>query len=162
MIIIWNLRTFDELTTSELYTTLQLRQEIFVVEQDCPYLDCDNKDQESHHLLGWDTTPEQHQLITYLRILPPTIEDNTCHIGRVLCHPTSRGTGLGNELMRKGISTCKALFPQQSIQISAQQYLVEFYTGLGFCISSAPYDEDGIPHIGMTYKDQQAVQSDTL
>ncbi|BHH85626.1 GNAT family N-acetyltransferase [Desulforhopalus sp. 52FAK] len=162
MNITWNLRTFNELTTSELYTTLQLRQEIFVVEQNCPYLDCDNKDQKSYHLLGWDITSEQHKLIAYLRILPPTVHDNTCKIGRVLCHPARRRTGLGKELMRRGISSCNTLFPQQSIQISAQQYLLEFYTGLGFSISSDPYDEDGIPHIGMTYTNQQAVQSDTL
>ena len=157
MNIIWNVRTFDELTTSELYTILQLRQEIFVVEQDCPYLDCDNKDQESHHLLGWDITLEQRKLIAYLRILPPTARDNTCKIGRVLCHPKSRRTGLGKKLMRGGISTCKALFPQQSIHISAQQYLIEFYRELGFSISSSPYDEDDIPHIGMTYTDTRIV-----
>jgi len=158
MNIFWNIRTFDELTTSELYTTLQLRQEIFVVEQDCPYLDCDDKDQDSHHLLGWDTGSEPNKLMAYLRISPSKNLDNTCNIGRVLCHPTQRGRGLGKELMRQGISQCRALFPDSPIHISAQQYLVVFYTDLGFSISSAPYEEDGIPHIGMTYKGEMNTQ----
>ncbi len=154
MNICWDLRTFDELTPSELYTILQLRQKIFVVEQDCPYLDCDNKDQNSHHLLGWDTSLEPHKLIAYLRIQPPKDRGSACNIGRVLCHPSQRGSGFGKDLMRQGISQCIALFPQHSIHISAQQYLVGFYTNLGFSISSAPYEEDGIPHIGMTFKNE--------
>jgi len=150
MNIFWQLRTFDELTPSELYTILQLRQEIFVVEQNCPYLDCDDKDQVSHHLLGWNTIVEPHKLLAYLRILPPQNKQSACNIGRVLCHPSKRGSGIGRELMRQGISKCRTLFPQHSIHISAQQYLIDFYSNHGFSISSDPYEEDGIPHIGMT------------
>ena len=151
MSLTWYLRTFEELSTTELYTILALRQDVFVVEQNCPYLDCDNKDQTSHHLLGWLTTHSSTELVAYLRILIPENQGDSPHIGRVVCHRKIRQKGIGKELIQLGIANCTALFPTTPIKISAQQYLVQFYLRLGFRVSSEPYDEDGIPHIGMTY-----------
>ena len=151
MAITWYLRTFEELSTIELYNILQLRQDVFVVEQNCPYLDCDNKDQTSHHLMGWFTTHSTTELVAYLRILIPQDQSGCPHIGRVVCHRKNRQKGIGMQLLQKGIAECTALFPAAPIKISAQQYLVTFYSYLGFRVSSDPYDEDGIPHIGMTY-----------
>lgn len=150
----YQLSSFEELNNEELYTVMRLRQQVFVVEQNCPYLDCDGKDQTSMHLLGWQAKgAERGELVSYLRIIPPTHVDNMIHIGRVVCHPYFRGNGLGQELMLKGINLCGQRFPGSRLHISAQQYLTDFYTELGFSVSTEPYDEDGIPHIGMTYRD---------
>lgn len=152
MNIDWQLSTFDELSTTELYSIMQLRQEVFVVEQNCPYLDCDNKDQDSHHLLGSIHNNSSTHLIAYLRIVGPEPPKDTPHIGRVVCRHDIRQNGVGKELLHQGILRCNGLFPGKQIKISAQQYLITFYTNLGFQISSEPYDEDGIPHIGMIYE----------
>lgn len=151
MNIDWQLLTFDELSTSELYKVMGLRQNVFVVEQNCAYLDCDNKDQDSHHLLGKIKNSSSTELVAYLRILKPKSSTEAPHIGRVVCSNSFRQNGLGKELVQRGITHCATLFPGKPIKISAQQYLVSFYTNLGFQISSTPYDEDGIPHIGMIY-----------
>lgn len=151
----WNVKTFEELSTVELYSILQLRQNVFVVEQDCPYLDCDNRDQTSHHLLGWLTKHSSIELVAYLRIIIPENPGNALHIGRVVCHKNIRQKGIGKKLIKRGIAHCTELFPEKPIKISAQQYLLNFYTNLGFSPISAPYDEDGIPHIGMLYLPQQ-------
>jgi ElaA protein len=157
MNISWNLHTFAELSIDELYSLLMLRQEVFVVEQNCVYLDCDNHDQRSYHLLGWLTAGSKKELVAYLRIIPPATPDDSPHIGRVLCHKKIRRHGIGQLLVQRGVLHCLHLFPRQQIHISAQQYLIGFYTDLGFQASSPPYDEDGIPHIGMIYeKDTKA------
>lgn len=148
----FSLRTFDQLTNSELYAIMKLRQEVFVVEQNCPYLDCDGRDQQSYHLLGWLQTNHSQRLVAYLRIISPLQAGDAPSIGRVVCDHDMRGAGIGKDLMLAGIAGCKELFNQQPIHISAQQYLVGFYSDLGFRISSDPYDEDGIPHIGMKYE----------
>jgi ElaA protein len=152
MNIDWKLLTFDELSGAELYKILRLRQNVFVVEQNCPYLDCDNKDQYSHHLLGKTQNTASTDLVAYLRILTPDSPIETPHIGRVVCTENVRQSGIGKELVLQGISYCTTLFPDKAIEISAQQYLLNFYTNLGFQISSRPYDEDGIPHVDMIYK----------
>ena len=152
MNIDWQLLTFDQLSTNELYKVLELRQNVFVVEQNCAYLDCDDKDQHSHHLLGRIKNSSSTELVAYLRILKPKSPTEAPHIGRVVCNKTFRRNGLGKELIQCGITHCLTLFPCKPIKISAQQYLVNFYTNLGFQISGAPYDEDGIPHVGMIYK----------
>jgi len=152
MNIDWQLLTFDELSGAELYRILRLRQNVFVVEQNCPYLDCDNKDQNSHHLLGRIKNDPSADLIAYLRILTPKNRIDTPHIGRVVCAEDVRQSGIGKELVLQGIYYCTTLFPDKPINISAQQYLLNFYTNLGFRISSPPYDEDGIPHVGMIYE----------
>jgi ElaA protein len=152
MNINWQLLTFDKLSTTELYRIMRLRQHVFVVEQNCAYLDCDNQDQDSHHLLGRIKNQTSTELIAYLRICPPKIQTNPPHIGRVVCAEDFRHSGIGKELVLQGISCCTRLFPSKPIKISAQQYLLKFYTNLGFRISTTPYDEDGIPHVGMIYE----------
>lgn len=139
------LKPFNELTLQELYAVLQLRMEVFVVEQHCPYLDCDDKDIHAHHLLFW----QDGELAAYCRLLPQGISyENYCSIGRVVTKPSHRGKGLGIELMRDAIHQCKILF-NRPIKISAQSYLEKFYTELGFEVCTEEYLEDDIPHKGM-------------
>lgn len=149
MNLTYRICTFTELTKHELYAILKFRQEIFVVEQNCPYLDCDDKDQTALHLFGLQQ--EAKTPVAYLRILPPQGPEDAVYIGRVVCHPALRGAGLGKELMKRGLTSCSELFPGHIINISAQLYLTDFYTNFGFSVSSKPYDEDGIDHIEMTY-----------
>lgn len=150
--ITWLIRKFEELSTTELYEVLRLRQKIFVVEQNCTYVDCDNKDQNAHHLLALDTRNFSTKLVAYLRVVIPENQAEVSHIGRVLCHSRFRQNGIGKELVQKGISHCTTLYPGRPIKISAQVHLVKFYTDLHFHVCSAPYDEDGIPHIEMVYE----------
>lgn len=157
--ITWSILKFEEFTPIELYNVLRLRQKVFVVEQNCAYLDCDNADQNAHHLLASYTKNLSPELVAYLRVLIPESQDEVPRIGRLLCHFRFRKSGIGAKLMQKGISHCSTLFPGSPIKISAQQYLVTFYTDLGFRVCSAPYDEDGIPHIEMVY--EHAVTSPT-
>ncbi|MCC7246110.1 MAG: GNAT family N-acetyltransferase, partial [Saprospiraceae bacterium] len=128
---------FDQLTPLELYEILQLRQEVFVVEQNCPYLDCDDKDQPAWHLMGRN---EAGQLICYTRLLPRGIAyPDYCSIGRVISLPKARGTGAGKALMEKSIEMCRFLFPNEHIKIGAQTYLLRFYEGFGFRSTGEEY-----------------------
>ena len=141
----WVIKNFEELTAAELYSILQLRNEVFVVEQNCVFQDADNKDQPSFHLMGW----EGDQLLAYTRIVPPAVCYKEPSIGRVVTSPSRRGTCLGRELMHESIKQVERLYSKIPIRIGAQQYLVPFYESLGFLISGDPYLEDGIPHIEM-------------
>ncbi|HEV7783567.1 MAG TPA: GNAT family N-acetyltransferase [Chitinophagaceae bacterium] len=145
MTINWVLKKFDQLSPAELYAIMQLRNEVFVVEQDCVYQDADNKDQHSYHYMGWGND----LLIAYTRILPPGLSYIEPSIGRVVTSPSARGNGLGRELMERSITQALHLFGDQSIRIGAQLYLVGFYTSLGFQQTGDPYDEDGIKHVEM-------------
>lgn len=142
----WKYKNFGELGSQELYAILKLRSEVFVVEQDCVYLDTDNKDQQSFHLCGWD----KNELIAYARILPPGLAFEEASIGRVVTDPGHRKTGAGRELMQLAIEKTLDQFGVSEIRIGAQSYLLSFYTSLGFIISGPEYLEDGIPHIEMT------------
>jgi len=143
-------KRFQDLDIEELYEVLKFRQKVFVVEQNCPYLDCDDKDQQSYHLLGKSA---EGSLLTYARLLPPGLSyPIDCSIGRVLCEATIRNTGAGKQLMLIAIEQCKVLFGNKDIRISAQQYLEKFYGNLGFTIESDPYLEDDIPHIEMVIR----------
>lgn len=145
----WIYKSFDELTPVELYRILQLRSRVFVVEQNCVYLDTDDKDQQSFHYGGWDGDI----LVAYVRILPPGLAyENKSSIGRVVSNPDYRGTGAGRLLMKKAIEKTFAAFPGYDIKIGAQLYLFEFYRSFGFEQSGPEYLEDGIPHIEMTLK----------
>ncbi|MBL7765257.1 MAG: GNAT family N-acetyltransferase [Chitinophagaceae bacterium] len=138
-------KTFDELTTRELYQIIQLRIEVFVIEQNCPYQDCDDKDLQSMHLMFW----KENKLAAYCRILPPGISyEGYTSIGRVVTHPAFRKQALGKQLMNDAIDRCKHIDPSP-IKISAQAYLEKFYQDLGFETISEPYLEDDIPHIAM-------------
>ena len=141
----WICKKFNDLTLLELYAILQLRNEVFVVEQNCPYNDCDNKDLKAWHLMGM----EHEKLLAYSRLIPPGISYRESSIGRVVNSRSARGKGLGKELMIESIQRIKLLFHTESIRIGAQLYLLDFYNGLGFVRDSEIYLEDNIPHIEM-------------
>lgn len=136
----WHERSFSELTAGELYAIVALRERIFVVEQRCAYLDADGYDLEARHL--W--AARDGRPVAYLRVVPPGAKFAEASIGRVVVDASERGTGLGRELMRRGIAMCGG-----PIRIGAQAHLQRFYNELGFETASAPYDEDGIPHVEM-------------
>lgn len=143
--IIWQCRKFDELQIRQLYQILQLRAEVFVIEQDCIYQDMDDNDQQAHHLTAY----RNNALICYTRLLPPGLKYTGASIGRVITRQNVRGEGLGRLLMQRSIDYCHETWPGQSVSISAQQHLEQFYGSLGFSTQSEPYDEDGIPHLKM-------------
>ena len=144
----WTYKKFDALTAKELYAIMQLRNEVFVVEQNCVYQDADGKDQGSFHLVGWDGD----KLAAYCRIIPPGISYPECSIGRVVSSPLYRRSGTGRTLMKTGIEKAFNEFKGYSIKIGAQLYLKDFYTSFGFIQSGDQYLEDGIPHIEMLLK----------
>ena len=144
----WTYKNFNELTPQELYNILKLRSEVFVVEQNCVYLDTDNKDQQSFHLCGW----KENDLVAYARILPPGLAFEEASIGRVVTNPLYRKTGAGRILMDHAIERTLSQFNVSEIKIGAQLYLLNFYTSLGFRISGPEYLEDDIPHIEMTLR----------
>jgi len=146
MPINWVFKEFDELTAAELYAIIQLRNEVFVIEQNCIYQDADNKDQPSMHLCGWT----HGTLVAYTRIIPPGISYAEASIGRVVTSPAHRGTGAGRQLMQESIRLTMSRFNCSRIKIGAQVHLTKFYQSLGFIQSSEQYLEDGIPHIEMT------------
>ena len=141
----WLCKKFDELTPQELYAILQLRNEVFVVEQNCVFQDADNKDQSSFHFMGW----LDDKLIAYTRLVPPKIAYAEPSIGRVVTSPSLRRTGIGKELMERSIEKIRESFGWLPIKLGAQLYLKKFYDSLGFVQSSEVYLEDGIEHIEM-------------
>lgn len=141
----WLLKKFEALTPYELYAVLRLRSEVFVVEQQCVFLDMDDKDQGSYHLMGMD----DGQLSVYTRIVPPGLIYEQASIGRVVSSPAARRTGAGKLLMRQSIETVYELFGKVPIKIGAQLYLKKFYASFGFQQISDVYLEDGIEHIYM-------------
>lgn len=143
--ITWRVERFDELSLDRLYAILAARVAVFVVEQDCPYQDLDGLDGCGLHVAAWSG----HDVLAYARVLPPGGRFAEPSIGRVLTTQSARGSGLGRELMHRGIETAEAHFPGMALRISAQQYLERFYTELGFRVVSEPYLEDGIPHLEM-------------
>jgi ElaA protein len=136
-------KAFNELSNTELYNILQLRSEVFVVEQNCVYLDMDNKDQKSFHVLGY----ENNKLVACTRLVPPGISyTSEPSIGRVVTHPSVRKSGYGKLLMEYSIAKTRELFKSQEIVIGAQSYLDRFYQNLGFVPEGEEYLEDDIPH----------------
>lgn len=149
----WTCRRFDELSTDDLYQILQLRAEVFVVEQDCVYQDVDGFDQGALHVLGRLTGDKGAPLVSYTRLLPPGVKyEGASSIGRVVTRETARGGGNGKALMQNSIAFCQQHWPDSAIVISAQQYLEKFYRSLGFVTETEAYSEDGIPHIRMRLK----------
>ncbi len=145
MNLTWTYKSFDQLHTTELYSILQLRNEVFVVEQNCVYQDIDNKDLKSFHLMAFDADV----LAAYSRILPPGVSFEEASIGRVITAPSHRGNGIGVTLLEKGIKAAIATFKVNKIRIGAQLYLKKFYESFGFEQTSEIYLEDGIEHIDM-------------
>jgi len=146
----WTWSRFDELGVDNLYDALALRCRIFVVEQDCPFVDPDGVDRQSWHLLGRDGDGAQGgALMTYLRVVDPGVKYAEPSIGRVISAPEVRRSGAGRLLMGEGIARCLSTWPGRGIRIGAQARLEPFYNSFGFLTVSAPYVEDGIPHLEM-------------
>lgn len=143
----WVCKSFDQLTTTELYRILALRQQVFVVEQYCPYQDVDGVDLECFHLMGCD---KNNKLIAYARLIPNGISyPNATSIGRILSAPENRTSGIGRKLIEASILHMKKRFGSQTIRIGAQCYLLGFYLKFGFKALGEVYLEDGIPHLSM-------------
>ena len=136
---------FTELTPNQLYEILHLRNEVFVVEQNCVFQDADHKDQQAYHLMAW----AGDDLAGYTRLLAPGIAYEQMSIGRVVTSPKHRRSGIGKELMAESIRRCYSLFGEGDIKIGAQLYLKKFYESFGFTQVGEGYLEDGIPHIYM-------------
>lgn len=142
----WRLYRFGQLELGELYAMLAARVAVFVVEQDCPYQDLDGLDEQGLHLVAWGA---DNDVAAYARILPPGTRFEQPSIGRVLTGLRVRRTGIGRELMQRAVATVREHYPGMPIRLSAQCYLERFYADLGFSVVSAPYEEDGIPHVEM-------------
>ncbi|MBU2938008.1 GNAT family N-acetyltransferase [Lacinutrix sp. C3R15] len=138
-------KTFNELTIQELYSILQLRSEVFVVEQDCVYQDIDGKDQKALHVIGF----KADKIVAYTRIFKPGLYFKEASIGRVVVAENQRKHKYGFAIMKASIAAIKEYYGEETIKISAQCYLKKFYNSLGFKEIGEEYLEDGIPHIGM-------------
>ena len=140
----------QELSAQQWFGLFRLRSEVFVVEQDCVYLDMDHKDASSIHLGALeDSGSLGDAAAAIVRLVPPGISYAEPSIGRVAIGLPYRGTGLGVELMERAIRSCERRWPFQAIRISAQEYLIGFYQRLGFQVIGESYLEDNIPHIEM-------------
>jgi ElaA protein len=141
----WKIRRFEALSAVEIYDLLQLRSEVFVVEQNCVYQDIDGKDGKALHLIGLDND----QIVAYARLFKPNDYFKQASIGRVVVKPSHRAKQLGHMLMNEAIKHIKSEYNETNITISAQLYLKDFYESHGFMQTSEMYLEDDIPHIEM-------------
>ena len=141
----FKIKYFKELSTDELYAILQLRSEVFVVEQDCVYQDIDFKDQKSLHVFGL----KDDKIVAYTRIFKPGDYFENASIGRVVVAANERKYGFGHDLIKASIKAIKTHFKVDKITISAQKYLKKFYESHQFNQVGEEYLEDGIPHIRM-------------
>ena len=142
-------RSYSELSKRELYDIYFLRQEVFIVEQNCIYQDIDNKDHYSYHLIVYD----KEILVAYLRIVHPGISYDEPSIGRVLTKMSYRRRGISKNIMQSAIQKVRDVYNHSNIRISAQEYLIPFYRSLNFVPVGDVYLEDDIPHIEMMHKD---------
>ena len=149
-------KPFADLTVYELYDIMALRQKVFVIEQNCPYLDADGKDLKGWHLMGRQISDENTEggvLAVYTRLLPKGVSyDDYASIGRVVSSASVRGSGAGKILMQKSIEMMEKLFPNEPVKIGAQTYLLKFYESIGFESTGEEYLEDDIPHTSMILK----------
>ncbi|MBV6751046.1 GNAT family N-acetyltransferase [Pseudomonas chlororaphis] len=143
----WLCKHHGDLSKEQLYSILQLRTEVFVVEQKCPYQEVDGRDLEGDtcHLMGW----RDDRLVAYLRLLDPESQGGDVVIGRVVIAPEARGQGLGHALMSEALKQAGKLWPEVPIYLSAQAHLQGYYGSYGFEAVGEVYLEDDIPHIGM-------------
>ena len=144
--ISWRWSRFSELALDDLYDALALRSRVFVVEQNCVFLDADGYDRQAWHLLGRDG---EGRLQALLRVVDPGLKCAEPSIGRVITAPESRRTGVGHQLLAEGLVRCAEVWPGQPIRIGAQARLETFYLRHGFVTVGEPYIEDGIPHLEM-------------
>jgi ElaA protein len=141
----WKCVTFDELNVHELYAIMQLRSEVFVVEQNCVFQDADDKDQYCYHLMAW----HNKRLAAYARLVPPGVTYAETSIGRVITSSAFRGQGIGRQLLQQAILKSTLIFGKKAIKIGAQLYLKKMYESFGFQQVGDVYLEDGIEHIYM-------------
>lgn len=146
--IIWNIKSFEEFTVPELYAIIKARVDVFVVEQNCPYPDLDGYDQQALHL--W--AEEDGNVLAYCRIFGRGIKYDETSIGRVLTTAQARGKNLGKQLINYAVQAIENRFHTPEIRISAQDYLLKFYSGFGFEDTGKKYLEDDIPHTEMIRK----------
>ena len=144
----WILKHFNELDNLELYEILQLRSKVFVLEQNCAYVDEDGKDPKAFHLFK----KADNKVVAYCRLLAPNDSFAEASIGRVITHPHYRRNGLGRDMMPVAIEKTRELFGTSSIRIGAQCYLIKFYESFGFVVESDVYLEDNIEHVEMLLK----------
>ncbi|PWB29540.1 GNAT family N-acetyltransferase [Pseudomonas sp. SDI] len=147
MSIDWICKHHTDLGKEQLYAILQLRTEVFVVEQKCPYLETDGQDLsgDTSHLMAW----QNDELVAYLRLLDPESQGGDVVIGRVVISPKARGLGLGHELMVQGLKHAEQAWPGVPVYLAAQAHLQGYYARHGFVVAGEEYLEDDIPHIGM-------------
>ncbi|MGC5699536.1 GNAT family N-acetyltransferase [Pseudomonas sp. NFXW11] len=147
MTVEWVCKHHSDLGKEQLYAILQLRTEVFVVEQKCPYQEVDGRDLEGDtcHLMAWDGD----HLVAYLRLLDPISQGGDVVIGRVVIAEQARGQGLGHALMEQALKQAQRHWPDTPIYLSAQAHLQGYYGRYGFSVAGEAYLEDGIPHIGM-------------
>lgn len=145
MLLEWKTKRFETLSSLELYELLKLRSEVFVVEQNCVYLDIDGKDEKALHLLG----TFEGKIVAYARLFKPKDYFTEASIGRVVTHPNFRERKIGHILMQEAVESIRIYFGESKITISAQLYLKKFYESHGFIQTSEMYLEDDIPHIEM-------------
>ena len=143
----WQTLSFTQLSREKIYAVLRLRQQVFVVEQDCVYLDLDNLDQQAKHMLCMRGT----ELVAYQRCLPPGLNYPESSLGRIIVCPVMRGQQRGRELVERGIKHNLLQWPNNEICISAQAHLEDFYADGGFIAEGGEYLEDNIPHRKMRY-----------
>ena len=139
------IKTFQELSLQELYELLQLRSEVFVVEQDCVYQDIDGKDRKALHIIG----KKDGNIVAYTRCFAPGIYFEEAAIGRVVVREGQRKFGYGHEIMNASVVAIEKKFCTKKMKLSAQTYLIKFYESHGFRTTGEGYLEDGIPHIAM-------------
>ncbi len=157
MTLEWQVLSFSELTGERMYAVLRLRQQVFVVEQNCAYLDLDNLDQQATHMLCL----RDGGLLAYQRCLAPGLSYPESSLGRIVVCPAMRGQELGKELVRRGIEHNLLRWPGSGIRINAQAHLQNFYAALGFVAEGNEYLEDNILHRQMRYQLQKIVSNST-
>lgn len=142
------IKKFTELNTEELYQILKLRADVFVIEQNCLYADCDDRDRHAHHLF----VEKNGSIVGYLRILDKGETFDEIAIGRLVVREDYRGIGLARHMMSKALVFVTEYLHEDTVKLSAQQYLIEFYESLGFEQITEVYEEDGIPHVDMQFQ----------
>jgi ElaA protein len=145
----WQFLPFDVLTGAQMYAVMQLRSEVFVVEQNCIFQDMDGKDAQAMHLLGLQQINGTEVLVAYARCFDRGVSFVEASIGRVVTSHRARGHGLGHQLMREAVAALTRTWGEQPIRIGAQAHLNGFYAQHDFVDMQLPYLEDGIPHLEM-------------
>lgn len=155
----WKIKSFDELSAKELYDILKQRCEVFVVEQTCPYADVDGADEKALQLFAYSA---EGTLAASMRLLPAGVTYDAFAMGRVVVARHFRGRGIAREMMEKALDFALNEFGERIIKIGAQEYLLSFYSSLGFRPISEVYLEDGIPHVDMELRYQDHKGSGAL